>query len=375
MKPEIATIDHDETDSPHAQEVEFALILARMINTVKQDPTQLRFTVYEFARSKLASDISWADEEERKRLLGALEVAITGVEKFSVRVDQSERLQAPEQSGTTVALGSGARPNNQLAVMAPISGVYTDAERMPLPPRFAKGKGNRANRSLGWIAGGVVLAAAVVGVPYLQRGLWVPTPMATPPQAALQAEVKVAPQPPNPPPFPIPSDYGIYALNDGKLSELDALPQLVPDKRVTLSTPVSKASKTTLTDGHTKFIAFRRDLAGSAPDRIDVRVVAQVMRALTFDAKGKATYSPVSDEWSIRNTAYEFRVRPIAGNPEMLLIQPENADFALPAGRYVLALKNQGYDFTVAGETTDLSQCLERTDAANGTFYSDCQQQ
>jgi hypothetical protein len=67
-----------------------------------------------------------------------------------------------------------------------------------------------------------------------------------------------------------------------------------------------------------------------------------------------------------------FRVRPIAGNPEMLLVQAENADFALPPGRYVLVLKNQGYDFTVAGEVTDPSQCLERTDAANGEFYSDC---
>ena len=114
-------------------------------------------------------------------------------------------------------------------------------------------------------------------------------------------------------------------------------------------------------------------VAGNAPDRMDVRVVARVVRALTFDAKGKASFVPVSDAWNIRNKAYEFRVRPVAGNPEMLLVQPENADFALPPGRYVLALRNQGYDFTVAGEVTDPSQCLERTDAANGTFYSDCQ--
>jgi hypothetical protein len=60
-------------------------------------------------------------------------------------------------------------------------------------------------------------------------------------------------------------------------------------------------------------------------------------------------------------------------NPEMLLVQPENADFVLPPGRYVLVLKDQGYDFTVAGTVTDLAQCLERTDAANGEFYSECQ--
>ena len=176
-------------------------------------------------------------------------------------------------------------------------------------------------------------------------------------------------------PFPLPSDYGVYALNNAGLSELHLLPEQVPDKRIAMSTPVSQPSRTTIPDGKARFVVFRRDLAGNAPDRIDVRVVARVARALTFDAKGKASFSPVSDAWNIRNISYEFRVRPIAGNPEMLLIQAENADFALPSGRYVLVLKNQGYDFTVAGKVTDPSQCLERTDAANGTFYSDCQKQ
>jgi hypothetical protein len=65
-------------------------------------------------------------------------------------------------------------------------------------------------------------------------------------------------------------------------------------------------------------------------------------------------------------------VRPIPGNPEMLLVQSEKTDFALPAGRYILVLREQAYDFTVAGEVTDPSQCLERTDAMNGSFYSEC---
>jgi hypothetical protein len=57
----------------------------------------------------------------------------------------------------------------------------------------------------------------------------------------------------------------------------------------------------------------------------------------------------------------------------MLLVQASDPDFTLPAGRYALALKTQGYDFTVAGNITEPWQCLERTDAANGMFYSDCQ--
>jgi hypothetical protein len=57
----------------------------------------------------------------------------------------------------------------------------------------------------------------------------------------------------------------------------------------------------------------------------------------------------------------------------MLLVQ--RIPISRPAGRYILALKNQAYDFTVAGKVTDSSQCLERTAAANGSLYADCQKQ
>jgi hypothetical protein len=177
---------------------------------------------------------------------------------------------------------------------------------------------------------------------------------------------------PAPPPFPLPSDYGVYALNDGKLTELRALPARVPDKRIAISTPIDKPSGTVLPNGKVKFIVFRRDMADDAPDRIEIRVVAHVVRALSFDAMGKPKFDRVSDTWNIRNIAHELRVRPIPQNPQMLLVQSDKPDFALPSGRYALVLKNQGYDFTVAGTVTDIAQCLEQTDAANGIFYSQC---
>jgi hypothetical protein len=178
---------------------------------------------------------------------------------------------------------------------------------------------------------------------------------------------------PSPLPFPVPTDYGVYALNNGALNELSLLTEHVPDKRIAMSTPVTQPSSTTLTDGKARFIVYRRDLVGNAPERMEVRVVARVVRAMTFDPKGKPAVVPVNDTWSIRNVSYEFRVRPIAGNPEMLLIQPDKADLTLPAGRYILVVRERGYDFNVAGEVTELAQCLERTDAANGEFYSECQ--
>ena len=93
---------------------------------------------------------------------------------------------------------------------------------------------------------------------------------------------------------------------------------------------------------------------------------------MTFAPSGNAGTTSVEDTWTVRSNSYDFRVAPIGENSEMLVIRPENADFVLPAGRYGLVLKGQAYDFTVAGPITDPIQCLERIEAANGAFYSEC---
>jgi hypothetical protein len=405
MNPEFPRIDQDKTVSPPAQEVEYALILSRMINIVKQDPSQMRLAIYEFARARLKADTSWADEAERKRLSAALETAIQGVEDFSVRRDEQERLQPPAPPAQIAVATSPAEPLPMSVVSIPRANsvprsnlarkeyyLRREAEAEPIiEVRTRTRVSTLASFLIGILLFGVVAGLAVHRQypSLLQPYLKLPSPIASMPaepaappatpapsqQTPVAADAKTAAISSGAPSFPLPSDYGVYALSNGVLSELHLLPEQVPDKRVAMSTPVNQPSRTTLPDGKAKFVVFRRDLAGNAPDRVEVRVVAQVVRALRFDAKGKAGFSPVSDTWNIRNLSYEFRVRPIAGNPEMLLIQAENADFTLPAGRYALALRNQGFDFTVAGKVTDPWQCLERTDAANGTFYSDCQKQ
>jgi hypothetical protein len=398
MKPEFPEIDQDKMVSPPGQEIEFALILSKMINTVKEDPSQMRLAIYEFARARLKLDASWAEEPERKRLSAALETAIQGVEQFSTRHGEQDLLQ-PTSPSAQIGFGTSPvePPSTSMVAIHRLNpapnGIlvpkeaYLQPEAEPVAEvRTRLLASTRARLWIGILLFGVVAGFAV----YKQRtGANLPSPTALtvakpiaapsipdPPQPPpVAAEVKTAAASSSSTPFPLPSDYGVYALSNAGLSELQLLPEQVPDKRVAMSTPVSQPSRTTIPDGKAKFVVFRRDLASNAPDRMEVRVVARVARALTFDAKGKASFAPVSDAWNIRNVSYEFRVRPIAGNPEMLLIQAENADFALPPGRYVLVLKNQGYDFTVAGKMTDPSQCLERTDAANGTFYSDCQKQ
>ena len=118
---------------------------------------------------------------------------------------------------------------------------------------------------------------------------------------------------------------------------------------------------------------FRRDSGNSAPDQADVRVVAKIDQATTFDAAGKPIVAKAEENWVIRNISFPYRTAPVKENPEMYEVQGKDPDVALTPGRYALIIKGQAYDFTVAGTVTDDRQCLARLAAANGTFYSACQ--
>jgi hypothetical protein len=69
MKPEFPRADQERQVSPYAQEIEYALIVQRMINAVKDDPTQMRLTIYEFARARLKIDTSGIDGYSRGRAI------------------------------------------------------------------------------------------------------------------------------------------------------------------------------------------------------------------------------------------------------------------------------------------------------------------
>ncbi|WJR81391.1 hypothetical protein [Bradyrhizobium sp. NP1] len=373
-----------------------------MINAVKDDPAQMRLAIYEFARARLNVDTSRTEESERNRLTSALETAIQGVEAFSARREEKERLPPPNPQTQIAPVARAAPPPATRGSATSLRPVTPAQEDILLPDRdypraselpFLETRERSLVSTLARFFVGMLLFGLLVGLAYYRQRLPVlrdhlnfpqltasslEQPAASPSPGAAQqagetAGVKQVAAVSNAPPFPVPTDYGVYALNNDSLSELSALAERVPDSRIAVSTPVEKPSRTTLPDGKAKFIVFRRDLVGNTPDRIEVRVVARVFRALSFDARGKPVISPVSDVWNIRNISYGFRVRPVPGNPEMLLVQSEKPDFTLPAGRYVLVLKDQAYDFTVGGKVTDLAQCLERTDAANGAFYSECQ--
>ena len=387
MTGELPKIDQDQTPAPFAQEIEYALTLQRMINVVNQDPAQMRMAIYGLARARIDADTERLDGSERGRLLNALETAIQGVENFSQRRDDVERLLPPPSAQSQI--GQQRHASTAVTRVEPIdpksrdilvpNEAYPTSEIQVVEVRSA----SRLPLILSTFV--LLLAGAALGLGYYHERLSrlseraglssnpgavrdVAPPTAS--EAPASAASRAAPKDPG---FPKPSDYGVYALNGDTLSELSVVLERAPDKRIAMSTPINEPSRTNVADGKVRFILFRRDLVGNAPERIDVRVVARVVRALQFDSKGKPNFTSVSDSWNVRNISYELRVRPIPDNPEMLLVQSEKPDFELSPGRYVLVLKEQAYDFTVAGEITDAAQCLERTDAMNGSFYSECQ--
>ena len=61
-------------------EVQFALVISRMIESVKNSPADMRQAVYDLARYKLQEQFTYADAKDIKRTQQALETAIRGVE-------------------------------------------------------------------------------------------------------------------------------------------------------------------------------------------------------------------------------------------------------------------------------------------------------
>jgi hypothetical protein len=399
--------------------------LARMVSEVSQDHAQLRTFVYEFARFKLRKDLypqflegAWPEIEEQVR---GLEAAIDRMEsefgadpprlQFSLpsglvqsqtvpnpaerragepAIDFRSLARAPDDASSPPAFWKNDRaafpgkPRNsrfwwyfQLIAATAIGliifvSVDVDSvlyrlgiERLePATPRRALINVESVLKALGlrWSDGSSQVDASTEIVkehnPSAGRG-----ELASDANKAIrQSGLDV----------PVPTEYGAYAVVDGQLVELERLPIKIPDPRVAISASISTASRTHLPVTRPEFVIFRRDLGTSAPDRITVRIIAQVMRALSFDQGGNAKITDLNESWVIRNNSYQMRVAPLPDSPEMIVVRPDPLDFVFPAGRYALVLKDVGYDFTVDGPMTDMTHCLERTDALGAPIYSEC---
>ena len=175
------------------------------------------------------------------------------------------------------------------------------------------------------------------------------------------------------PSIPIPATYGVYAISDGHLVELQPLPIKLSSPRMTISRTISSASTTKLPSGQVQFIAFRRDLVSNVPEKVTIRVVARVVLA---SARRSEVLSATNSDtlWAIREPSYEMRVAPVRGNAAMILIHPADVDFSFPAGRYALALDALAYEFSIDGPITDSAQCVKSTGEDAASEYTECGQ-
>jgi hypothetical protein len=370
-----------------SSKLDFAIVLSRVIASIENDPAQLRSAVYELARIKLQTELS-INVSEKRDLALALESAIERVETVSSKHDRVKVLQSLERH-TNRSEVDACEVSIEGRQPAPIT---------KHPPNFLTrvvDGSRKVESSWHWmgaaplVRAGVFAVLGIVVCTVLDRHFGVfgrqsPQPFASVVYKVERPEAKQVHQasadgvtPITTPStqslgFSLPSVYGIYAVSGGRLHELEPLVGRVPDQRVFMSTPVKTPSRTVLPDGRARFIIYRRDAASSALERVSVRVIAKVLRAMTFNTAGQASTTTVQDTWTIRNISYDFRVAPLGEGSEMLVITPESEDFVFPAGRYGLVIKGQAYDFTIAGPITEPAQCLEGVKAENGTFYSEC---
>ena len=379
MAPEDLMPSSDDQSEPASTEVQFALVIARMIDSVKNSPADMRQAVYDLARYKLREQFTYADAKDIERTRQALEAAIRGVEEFSKLHAGSPAPTSPLQvdGARAVALTAG-RP----APPALISRIRTRPHLQIEPPVSAAPKMAHVSwLHLGWALAVITVVMGLLIVVRQQDRLLSFThdppnfPAQTtsePPRQSLAIASNPAPEPPAATPVPLrPTDYGVYAISNESLVELALLPGRPPDIRIAVSAALKIPNRTLLANGHPRFIVFRRDLVSNVSDHAEVRIVAKVTREFSVDAAGKKL-ADGDDTWVIRNVSFPFRSSPLEGNPEMVELHSEDPALELTSGRYALVLKNQAYDFAIDGQPSDPRHCIERIVAANGTFYSDC---
>lgn len=390
---------------------DYIAIIMRAIEKAQNDPAQLRRLVYDIARIGLGKQVLLSYREfgsaGLQQQLADLETAIKQVEIISHlesdlltgdsrlgliegprRSPGSTEIAAPDHFADSSLdpawKGSEAtRPN---AITAHVSSGFVPSRQIwePIYADPAKQSASRFRKielPIAILIGLAIYVATLMQSGYLsefyiqlqgkipQSGALSAAPSASKTILPPAARGELTTQKPE---FPLPSIYGVYALSQGKLYSLGSLAMRVPDPRVAISAMISNPSSVTIPDGQLSFVIYRRDLLASAPDTVPVRIVARVMRELKFSNGGPPKMLQINGEWAIRSKAIQLSVAPVKNNPEMIMLRPQNTKFIFPSGRYVLVFKGEGYDFSVAGQTTDLAQCLERTDALGGIVYSEC---
>jgi hypothetical protein len=198
------------------------------------------------------------------------------------------------------------------------------------------------------------------------------------PDAAPQvtAPLAAAPLPAAPPealPFPRPAAYGVYAIRDNQLIELQQAQATPVDPRTPSQMQIVKPGRIVSATAKLAFIVFRPDLVANVPEKVPVRIAARIAHTMSFNSAGMAVVTaPATDTWLIRDQGYDLRAMPMRENPEMVMLRLENPEFVFPPGRYELMLGGQAFDFVIAGEVTDPAHCVEGVVTVRGPAYTEC---
>ena len=369
--------------------LDFYSILQDAIKTAKHNSSQLRALVYERARFNLKRDILYGHSSmglaELVQHVKDFELAVARIEA-NAEDDQPSPPQQTEWPDTTEA-----NSNNAVEILPAMRTAPRYAELSPIrwsdnfqhvrwPEEFLRYV-RSANRFIGFALLGMALVGAIVilvtlwPLPKASRQFETANKTTQAGETALKqssqnesglASVETSPRLP----FPVPTSFGIYVLNDNKLTELEALPINVPDPRVALSAEIKSPSTVTISDHKPAFILFRRDLLNNAPQKVILRVVARMARE-TKIVNGKPVVTKIDGAWRIRDISRELKISPIAGQREMVIARLDD-EVSLPAGRFALVVNRLGYDFTIDGPEQAPESCLEGFEAATGTVFTQC---
>jgi hypothetical protein len=369
--------DHDKPEPP-SLEVEFALVISRMIDSVKDRPEDIRQLIYDLARYKLREQLPHANATEKQRTQQALEVAIRGVEAFSEKRVHTRALQSQFNSPSSASTDRRHSSPDLIPQVGSGSHLNVDSHQNVGGSEHTHSPRPHPRRAAAMVAMVAILVAILVTVQQRERllflthslsGLEWKTAIEERSATSQVSNHSESAPPPAKPATLRPTDYGVYAISNDALVNLSLLPGRPPDIRIAVSAALTTPGRTILPNGHPKFIVFRRDRASGIADRAEVRIIAKVAREFSANAVGQ---KPSDDMWVIRNVSFPFRSSPVNDNPEMYELHSEDPALELTPGRYALVLRDQAYDFSVEGEAVDPRHCIERIVTSEGTLYSNC---
>jgi len=382
----LGTTDERNSNIPSSmRSLDYYSILQEAIKTAENNSSQVRALVYDRARFNLKRDILYGHTSlglaELVQHLKDFELAVARIEANAAD-DQplsAKQTEHTDESSNTIEILPARRTAPQYAELSPIK--WTDDFHYT---RWSE-EFLRYLRSLNQFIGFAFLGMAIIGTIVIVVTLWpLPKfprqievtnrlPQVSGPSAKQSSPSENGPLPTETStklPFPLPTSFGIYALNDNKLVELEALPFNVPDPRVALSSEIKNPSTVIISDHKPAFILFRRDLLNNAPQKIMLRVIARTTRE-TKIVSGKRVITDIEGSWRVRDVSRELKVSPIAGQREMLMARLDD-DISLPSGRFALVVSRLGYDFTIDGPVKAPEFCLEGFETTNGTVFTQC---